>query len=302
MFKSFKQILQLCFIVIGVQFSAHLALADEYFASIPGDFNSPLVTQNDVNEQYGCVPTALLYMLKLGPGPARRIYEGLKGNTDKEKLETILLLGSSHISKITQKPLYDSSRGTEIAHNTEYMDLLAKEAGAPKLNYSNRMTNRYLDEKTPGRLARRIHSMILNSIEKSLPVLASIQVRTVDFTEKISSSHFSHVVVIVDVQRRMLKGDLGFTIQFLNPSTGQKASALIAENINAPFNAYITNPDDNYSTTWSNGEYTVRNFDNDLISNPYPTITMPTLAPFTQYGWEKRIDIFMRNLVVYTGH
>lgn len=300
-----KTLFGLTLLGLGLQLLSLQAWGDDFWTSISIQPQGPLITQREVSGGMACVPTSILYMLKLGNSKLQTIYQSLPGENDSEKLASIVQEGLSLPSTAeaeNRRTVFNQEFGSHMLDRQKWIEHLALQTGSPIPKLSYRVVHRPLDEKVAGRFVRRIHSMILNSIQKGYPVIFGIEIRSTDFDDGLSGNFFSHASALVDVQSRIPDGDLGFMVQFFDPNTGRKTSAMIYEEINIPFNARIWDRNLPSNSEWSEGRYGVFNFDNEFVSSPYLKIAAPTLIPYASFSWQEKIDAFVTSLTLYTSH
>lgn len=280
-----------------------MAQADDFFASIVGyDLSARLVTQSDMKEKMGCVPTAMFYTFKLGGPHLNSLYKALPGSNDAEKLRYVMDFGKQLPVKapgVSHPFVFDSEKGTPVLEKQNYVESLAGHLRQPPPKLSYLQAHRRQDETVAGSLVQRIHGHILEAIENATPVNMGVNAHATGFSDNLSDSIFFHNVVVVDVQRQISRGELGFMIQYLDPNTGQKKTAMIYEEINTPFNATIWGREFEKGSSWSRGKYGVNNYANKFISSPYLKITAPTLMPYKSVAWEESVVVFVTDVTVF---
>ncbi|MEM7646084.1 MAG: hypothetical protein AAF203_04170, partial [Pseudomonadota bacterium] len=195
------------------------------------DFNFLQQAQNE------CVPTSFLYMMKFGNEKMKEVYQSLPSDNDRQKLNDILDLGMNS-ERNNIGPLFNSS-GTDRVSFQKWMDALTSENGHPQPLYKTMLANRNDDETEPGHYLRRIHALILASLQEEAPVMAGIELSTSDHKERDLIYELSHAVVIVGIQQSLSSSEMGFAIWYLDPTQGEIFSGYIYEELNQPLDARI---------------------------------------------------------------
>lgn len=178
-----------------------------------------MTTQLEAGYLNGCVITAMLYTLKLGPTGYRNSYEKIPGNTDVEKIRSLASKFKEMKSKDnTNQPAFSDQYGVNPNDIPWMFQSLV--AGSDPLT-----------EKTflaPIKKAQVGIKMFVDFKEKS--TLSLIEGKPVIVQLQFINPSAAHAVVITGIELQASPSG-GLKIQILDPLTGKESIATIAPGI-----------------------------------------------------------------------
>ena len=244
-------------------------------------------------EQSQCVPLSFLYMLKLGTDEMNHVYDNLSGADDEAKLLSLVNDGAEQLSSRLGTSFFDKIEGTDRIVVSEWFDALFKAQGLSNSGYSSFMLHRLKTETTPGEFLRRVHQQMLSSLKSKKPIMLNAELTTTDHQKKDYYYEFAHAFVLVGVQSEINDFDLGFTVWYLDPVTGQVSSAQIYEEVSQPFNSMIFSDAETIDGEWSDGQWGVTNAQNEFISSPYLRLNAPVMGSEFALNWDMSRNLYV---------
>ncbi len=251
--------------------------------------------------QNECVPTSFLYLMKLGNPELSRAYDSIPGASDQEKLESIIDVGLTHRSTISNTPLFERSSGTKRASFQQWIDILLKSKDVSEPVYQTQMIHRLETESSPGVFVRRIHSLIIDSLRQQVPVMVGVELSKTDHEIRDFIYELSHALVIVGVQKELSNSETGFAIWYLDPEYGEIFAGFIYEELNQPFNAQIFETPESADSTWSDGSLGVIKPGGRYVSSPYLRLEAPSVGQDMTLGWDQTRNLFIDTIMAATS-
>lgn len=241
-----------------------------------------------------CVPTSFFYMLKYGNTDLRKAYDAVSGESDNMKLATIIDFG-------LKNHFFDSNDGAKRMSFQPWMEALLQKGGAPTSLYQTSMAHRLEGEEDPGTFVRRIHSKILSSLKKQVPVMIGAELSRTDHNRNSDFSYeLSHTIVIIGVQKELSDSEAGFAIWYLDPAFGEIFSGYIYEELNQPFNARVFESPESEAWSWSDGKLGVVKSDGAFMSSPYLRLVAPSIGSMISLDWDQTRNLFVDTMMVGT--
>lgn len=170
-----------------------------------------------------CGPTALLNAFRFGNPSWQRASGALTGDTDKQRISTIIrqfgLRPSNHIKG---SPRW-SKRGVNLADLCDIANEMTRGLYLPQV--SQEVLFRKPGEP-PGKLLKRIHDRLDTSLAKGLPPVISLR----RFVKRGDSwiALDAHFVTVTSVPRKVDKSVTGFPITYIDPWGGKPCQGNIA--------------------------------------------------------------------------
>lgn len=171
-------------------------------------------SQMDAGYPKGCVITAMLYTLKFGPQEYRRAYEKIAGNTDKDKIDSLMLKFSWLKSRANpDEQVISAMRGTNPNDLPWMLQSLVGDSKPIDLSVHLKPLN----NSSATEMLTSFRNKGIQSLTEGKPIIANLM---------FTNSGFGHAVVIIGIERRNLAtGEL--KVRILDPATGEKSIASI---------------------------------------------------------------------------
>lgn len=170
-----------------------------------------------------CGPTALLNAFRFGDASWQRASDALTGETDKQRIYTIIReYGMRPSGHITDRPRW-SKKGVNLADLTDIANEMTRGRFLPQVNQEVLFRS---SRETPENLLRRTHARLETSLKKGLPPLISLR-RYV----KRSGSWMAleaHFVTVTSVPRKLDKNARSFSIRYVDPWGGKSCQGAIS--------------------------------------------------------------------------
>ncbi len=174
-----------------------------------------------------CGPAALLNSFQSGNDAWRRTWDGVTGNTDRERILTVIReIGMRPSGHSTGRARW-SRRGVSVADLRD----MAEEMSA------GRFLPQPADEvffrkptEAPERLLERVRHQLAKSLAKGLPPVLSVR-RQAWRAEKANPASWvtvdAHFVTITSVPRKLSRGERSFPVTYIDPWGGRRLSGEI---------------------------------------------------------------------------
>lgn len=178
-----------------------------------------VATQLEAGYPNGCGITAMLYTLKLGPAEYRNSYEKIPGNTDIEKIRSLVSKFSAMGSKDNPKqPAFSEQYGTN-PNDVPWMfqSLVADSNPLKETTFLNPISNRKIDSK----MLQDFQKKSTLSLIEGKPIIVQLQ---------YTNPSAAHAVIITGIERQASSNGK-IKIQILDPLTGKESVATIAPGI-----------------------------------------------------------------------
>lgn len=172
-----------------------------------------------------CGPAALLNAFRFGNDSWQRASDALAGETDKEKIYTIIRRYGMRPSKHINGRARWSKKGVSIADLTDIANEMTTGQALP-------MVQQEILFLKPGesqeKLLIRVHSQLNTSLSKGLPPVLSLRRyakrgKTGQWT--VTDAHF---VTLISMPRKLGKKDRSFAVTYLDPWGGKICQGSIA--------------------------------------------------------------------------
>lgn len=211
-----------------------LAIAEESL-SLPVE-DSAIIDQHLFEDsKNACAPAAVANALRFGSPKMQNTWEQFVGSDDKTRMRFLIdrwFRSQPSIEFPTKKRLsFDGVLEEDLAAACRE---LSEEYELPPLrgDYLDRLAG----EKSPAFLAR-VHDYLTDSLESGVPPILSLKTHVARPVERLNdevawtySAH--HWVVVSGVQKELRIGDLGFSLNLIEPNGGYQTTAFIyAENL-----------------------------------------------------------------------
>lgn len=191
-----------------------------------------IICQKIVPVANACTPSNFLNALRFGPQPFRDAFTALPGNSNEEKLMSLIFKqGSEPSSVVKGRKLFEERLGVLSEDIPEYFNSLLT-------NRTDHLTLRYFDlvknEPHASHLAR-IHRMLVSSLKKGVPVITTIRA----FAAREQKNHTfqwkeiaQHSILIVSLPEKISEQSQGFMFRFIEPSIGKICEGYVySENV-----------------------------------------------------------------------
>jgi hypothetical protein len=170
-----------------------------------------------------CGPAALLSAYRFGNADWRKVADSVKGETDKQRLSTIIREVAMRPSKHLNRRARWSRAGVNIADLCDIANELAAGRMLPKLQYEVLFLK---PRETQEQLLKRVHERLEKSLDRGLPPLLSI--RRVARRKGNWTNIDGHFVTVIGVPKKLDKGARSFAVTYLDPWGGKRREGRIA--------------------------------------------------------------------------
>ena len=199
------------------------------FSQTPNATGQQIVSQNEISED-ACGPCAMI--TALANSKYRDALTRMKGDTLIEKAQAII----DEFGSLPSVTYQDQPRFGSFGYGMAPEDISATFSDvAKKLNIDVSLEGMYLErrenESLSGQL-ERVHSMFLQSLDRGMPVVTSFRsfiASESGNTDEQGNKKFlwygkgNHYVTIVGVQPELRPNERGFSIEYLDTDSHQKA-------------------------------------------------------------------------------
>lgn len=169
-----------------------------------------------------CGPTALLNAFRFGDASWQRASDALTGETDKQRIYTIIReYGMRPSAHITGRPRW-SKKGVNIADLTDIANEMTRGRYLPQVSQDVLFRG---SRETPAKLLARTHSRFETSLKKGLPPLISLR-RYVKRGGAWMAVE-AHFVTLTAVPRKFDKNARSFSIRYVDPWGGKSCQGAI---------------------------------------------------------------------------
>lgn len=175
-----------------------------------------MATQLEAGYPKGCVITAMLYVLKLGPIEYKNSYEEIPGNTDIEKIHSLVSKFRVTSSKDNPKQVAFSTQYGTNPNDLPWMfqSLVAGSIPLNKTTFLKPAVNRQIDKK----MIEDLQQKSTVSLIEGKPIIALLL---------YTNPSAAHAVVITGIERQASPtGNL--RLQILDPMSGKESFATVA--------------------------------------------------------------------------
>ncbi len=169
-----------------------------------------------------CGPAALLAAFRFGNEDWQRVSNGIKGDTDKQRLSTIIreiaMRPSKHLTGRTRW----SRSGVNVADLCDIANEMRGSIYLPTIRYEILFLGKGESQE---QLLKRVHARLEKSLAKGLPPVISIR----RFARKkdgwtIVDGHF---VTVCALPKKLEKGARSFAVSYLDPWGGRRCEGTI---------------------------------------------------------------------------
>jgi hypothetical protein len=238
-----------------------------------------IICQKIVPVANTCTPSNILNALRFGPQPFRDAFGALTGNSNEEKLMSLIFKqGSEPSSVVKGRKLFEEKLGVLSEDIPEYFNSLLP-------NRTDHLTLRCFDlvknEPHPNHLAR-IHKMLVSSLQKGVPIITTIRAFA---ARKQKDNRFQwegiaqHSILIVSLPEKISDQSQGFMFRFIQPSNGKLCEGYIYTESIREFQAIkatccYTYEEDTHEFKPMEGSYS----DSEWIANGFLHLVSPSLS------------------------
>lgn len=169
-----------------------------------------------------CGPAALLSAFRCGDKNWQRAANAVPGENDRQRLRTIILREGMRPSKnLGGRPRWSKS-GVNVSDLCDMANELTQGLYLPGLGYEVLFLK---PKETPAKLLDRVHGRMVKSLDKGFPPVLSIR----RFVKKRGTWTVvdGHFVTIIGVEKKLVKGEQGFAVTYLDPWGGKRESGRI---------------------------------------------------------------------------
>ena len=186
-----------------------------------------IICQTIVPTPGGCGPATFLNALRFGPPAFQDAFADLPGESDKEKLAGVIATHGSAPSALVPGQRLFGSRGGVWADDAHkyFKSILGDRAERLLCTYFELM-----GQETPAEHLRRIHGLLVLSLERGVPIITSIRAfaaRKRQDQEIAWERIAGHYILIVRVPREVSVGAQGFMFEFVEPAYGKLCEGYI---------------------------------------------------------------------------
>jgi len=219
-----------------------------------------------------------LNALRFGPPAFQDAYAALPGDTDSEKLASIIAThGSAPSAAMPGQSLFGSKGGVwpDDVHNY-FSSILADQGESMSWTFFD-----IADNEAPDEHLRRVHGILVSSLEQSTPIIAGVNsyaARKQEDQKFQWKGIYAHYILIVRLSRHINTNAQGFLFQFVEPSIGRLCEGYIYSETVRPFVAakrssggYI------YSETTKHFEPIKGSHESKWIENGFLHVVSPSL-------------------------
>ena len=175
-----------------------------------------LATQLESGYPNGCGITAMLYVLKLGPIEYRKSYEKIPGNSDVEKIRSLVSKFRAMSSKDNPKQAAFSEQYGTNPNDLPWMfqSLVVDSIPLRETTFLKPATNRQIDKK----MLEDLQQKSMGSLTEGKPIIVQLQ---------YTNPSAAHAIVITGIERQA-SFDGNLRVQIIDPMSGKKSIATIA--------------------------------------------------------------------------
>ncbi len=170
-----------------------------------------------------CGPTALLNAFRFGDASWQRASDALTGETDKQRIYTIIReYGMRPSAHLGGRPRW-SRKGVNIADLTDIANEMTRGHFLPQLQQEVLFRD---SRETPDKLLRRTHDHLETSLKKGLPPLISLR----RYVKRNGSwmALEAHFVTVTAVPHKLDKHARSFSIRYIDPWGGKPCQGVVA--------------------------------------------------------------------------
>jgi hypothetical protein len=196
---------------------------------------SKIIRQDIIPRDGACGPATVLNALRFGPPAFQDAYSALPGNSDSEKLASIIAThGSAPSAAIPGQSLFASTGGmwTDDLY-TYFSSILGDQTKSLAWTYFE-----VADRESPAEHLRRVHSLLVLSLEQGVPIIGSIN----SFAARKQKDEMfqwkgicGHFILIFGVPRQINGDGQGFLFQFIEPGIGKPCEGYVYSETVRPF-------------------------------------------------------------------
>ena len=185
-----------------------------------------------------CVPSSFLNALRFGPPSFQEAFMALPGDSEAEKLRSLLEAGGSAPSK--------AQRGGKLYDGGVQMDDIATFFNSLLASSVDHLVATHFDitsKETHAAHLRRIHSLLVSSLQQRVPIVAiarafaAMEGKGAQFQWRGLGQHS---ILIVRVPARIPPEAQGFACQFVDPGSGELCEGYVYSETARDFRAIKT--------------------------------------------------------------
>lgn len=170
-----------------------------------------------------CGPTALLNAFRFGDASWQRASDALTGETDKQRIYTIIReYGMRPSAHLTGRPRW-SKKGVNLADLTDIANEMTRGRFLPQVRQEVLFRS---SRETPAKLLARVHSHLETSLKKNFPPLISLRRYVMRGGTWMALD--AHFVTVTAVPRKLDKNALSFAIRYVDPWGGKFCQGAVA--------------------------------------------------------------------------
>ena len=187
-----------------------------------GVFVDPTRIVKQTDNADSCVAAAILNALQFGNERLQTAYKRIPGQTNEQKATFILKkYGSRDSNVVPGFKAYISNRGVTAEDTSMIVNALLRDSDISTVNatFADR-----LGSETTLTYVRRIHGLFQHSLEKRVPVIASVKSYAAHPARESAEPEWSglhgHTIVVTGVTMPLLSYQKGFAFEFVDSLNG----------------------------------------------------------------------------------
>lgn len=171
-------------------------------------------SQVEAGYPMGCEITSMFYALKFGPTDWQLAYKNIPGDTDLQKIRSLVAKFSSIPSQFSKgQPAFSEQYGMNPNDVSWMVSMLLPNSVSMKMTSYFARSEADLSERN--QLLKNFQSDVTKSISTGRPIIMDVT---------FSNPLFSHAVLVSGI-RNSINSDNTITIQILDPMTGRQSEA-----------------------------------------------------------------------------